>query len=155
MASLSADNNNAAGRLTCYTAPGIVFENADAIRLHYQSDWHRYNLKRKVGGLPPIPKEAFARRVAAALRLQEQAKIKEKKTGHLKHGSRKGAARAARPPVVPSSSMDVDEAKMHPVDLLESLTPADLNKRISSLHSIFDDRSFDTVEENILSLIHI
>ena len=149
MASLSADSNSAGG-LTCYTAPGIVFANAEAVRLHYQSDWHRYNLKRKVGGLPPIPKEAFARRVAAALRLQEQAKIKEKKTGHLKHGSRKGASRtAARPPVAPPSSMDVDEAKMHPVDLLESLTPADLNKRISSLHSIFDDRSFDTVEESV------
>ena len=34
--------------LTCHTAPGVVFTTMDDLKEHYRSDWHRYNLKRKV-----------------------------------------------------------------------------------------------------------
>ncbi|KAI9362462.1 C2H2 type zinc-finger-domain-containing protein [Zopfochytrium polystomum] len=34
-------------------------------RDHYKSDWHRYNLKRKVAELPPVSQENFSQRLAA------------------------------------------------------------------------------------------
>jgi pre-60S factor REI1 len=37
----------------------VAFGTADAQRLHYRSDWHRYNLKRKVAELPPVDLAQF------------------------------------------------------------------------------------------------
>lgn len=42
----------------CSTA-GAVFSERDALADHYNSDLHRYNLKRKVAGLPPVTREWF------------------------------------------------------------------------------------------------
>ena len=47
--------------LTCHTAPGVVFTTMDDLKEHYRSDWHRYNLKRKVAGLPVVGNELFER----------------------------------------------------------------------------------------------
>lgn len=33
---------------TCATAPEVVFETLEDLKAHYHTDWHRYNLKRKV-----------------------------------------------------------------------------------------------------------
>lgn len=41
----------------------VAFKEAEIQRLHYKSDWHRYNLKRKVAELPPVTSEEFQRRV--------------------------------------------------------------------------------------------
>ena len=43
----------------------VAFQNAEAQREHYRSDWHRYNLKRKVAALPPVSAEGFRDRVVA------------------------------------------------------------------------------------------
>jgi hypothetical protein len=69
--------------LSCYTAPGILFANPNALRQHYKSDWHRYNLKRKVAGLPPITSAQFHKRREAALRLRAQAGEPQKGKSHL------------------------------------------------------------------------
>ncbi|KAJ1899398.1 pre-60S factor rei1 [Kickxella alabastrina] len=57
----------------------VAFYSADQQRAHYRSDWHRYNLKRKVADLPPVTAESFAERVLA-----QQAKSVEdaKKAGY-------------------------------------------------------------------------
>jgi pre-60S factor REI1 len=47
---------------TCVTCR-VAFKDADIQRQHYKTDWHRYNLKRKVAELPPITAEDFQRRV--------------------------------------------------------------------------------------------
>ena len=47
---------------TCVTC-NIAFNNADLQRDHYKTDWHRYNLKRKVAELPPIDHSDFVSRV--------------------------------------------------------------------------------------------
>ena len=69
---------------------GVVFDTMDALKQHYKSDWHRYNLKRNVAGLPVVGKDLFERvmRQAAA---QEAATKKRSEggtavagTGHLK-----------------------------------------------------------------------
>ncbi|KAF9105372.1 hypothetical protein BGX27_009656 [Mortierella sp. AM989] len=43
----------------------VAFKSADIQREHYRSDWHRYNLKRKMVELPPITAEMFAQKVTA------------------------------------------------------------------------------------------
>ena len=35
------------------------FNEQNAHRAHYKSNWHRYNLKRKVAGLVPMPEHVF------------------------------------------------------------------------------------------------
>lgn len=47
---------------TCLNC-SVRFPNADAQREHYKTDWHRYNLKRKLAELPPVAIEEFERRI--------------------------------------------------------------------------------------------
>ena len=51
-------------QFTCITCH-VAFHNAQLQREHYKTDWHRYNLKRKVVALPPISVEKFKEKVAA------------------------------------------------------------------------------------------
>ncbi|KAH7624010.1 hypothetical protein Ndes2526B_g01262 [Nannochloris sp. 'desiccata'] len=47
----------------CSTA-GTYFNERDSLQEHYQSEFHRYNLKRKIAGLPPVTKEWYEARRA-------------------------------------------------------------------------------------------
>lgn len=49
---------------TCITCR-VAFKDADIQRAHYKTDWHRYNLKRKVADMPPVTAENFQERVLA------------------------------------------------------------------------------------------
>ncbi|XP_044298878.1 zinc finger protein 622 isoform X2 [Varanus komodoensis] len=49
---------------TCITCR-VAFKDADVQRAHYKTDWHRYNLKRKVAEMPPVTAENFQERVLA------------------------------------------------------------------------------------------
>ena len=46
---------------TCITC-AVAFKDADIQRGHYKTDWHRYNLKRKVAGMAPVTMEDFDKR---------------------------------------------------------------------------------------------
>jgi len=50
----------------------VAFRTPEHQRNHYQTDWHRYNLKRKVADLPAIAAEQFAQKVLT----QQQAESK-------------------------------------------------------------------------------
>ncbi|MCJ1303651.1 hypothetical protein MMC08_006461 [Hypocenomyce scalaris] len=50
---------------TCNTCQ-VAFRNSDLQRGHMRSDWHRYNLKRRVASLPPLSSEVFAEKVLTA-----------------------------------------------------------------------------------------
>ncbi|KAJ1980867.1 pre-60S factor rei1 [Dimargaris cristalligena] len=63
--------SQAAPIFTCLACQ-VAFHSAELQRSHYRSDWHRYNLKRKMANLPPVEAENFAQRV-----LTQQAKSKE------------------------------------------------------------------------------
>jgi len=54
----------------------VRFTDNDLHRTHFRSDWHRYNLKRKVAQLPVVSYEAFEERRVAH---ETEAKIAEKK----------------------------------------------------------------------------
>jgi len=49
---------------TCITCH-VAFNNGELQRAHYKSDWHRYNLKRKVADLGPITANEFTEKVEA------------------------------------------------------------------------------------------
>ena len=51
----------------------VVFAGADLQRAHYKTDWHKYNLKRKVADLPPVTAENFQQRVPS-----QKAEMQEK-----------------------------------------------------------------------------
>ena len=51
--------------LTCLTCR-VVFADIDKGREHYKSEWHRYNLKRKVAQMAPLSAEVYKNQVAAS-----------------------------------------------------------------------------------------
>ena len=53
----------------------VVFVDPELQRAHYKTDWHRYNLKRKVAELPPVTADNFQQRV-----LVQRAADKESET---------------------------------------------------------------------------
>ncbi|KAF2223793.1 C2H2 type zinc-finger-domain-containing protein [Elsinoe ampelina] len=56
--------NGTSHPFTCNTCQ-VAFRSSDLQRTHMQSDWHRYNLKRRVASLPPLTSEIFAEKVLA------------------------------------------------------------------------------------------
>lgn len=63
-------------QLTCL-ACRVVFDDAESQRAHYKSDWHRYNLKRKIAELPPVTNGEFNRIVRFHTEKREE-KMQEK-----------------------------------------------------------------------------
>lgn len=57
---------------TCINC-SVRFANAEIQRQHYKTDWHRYNLKRKVATLPPVTAEEFQKRVLQQRHAEENA----------------------------------------------------------------------------------
>ncbi|XP_015233798.1 PREDICTED: zinc finger protein 622 [Cyprinodon variegatus] len=50
----------------------VAFSDGEVQRAHYKTDWHRYNLKRKVADMPPVTAENFQERVLAQRAAAEQ-----------------------------------------------------------------------------------
>ncbi|SZF05650.1 unnamed protein product [Blumeria hordei] len=61
---------------TCNTCQ-VAFRNSDLQRGHMRSDWHRYNLKRRITSLPPISSEIFTEKVLHAQAISTAALKKE------------------------------------------------------------------------------
>ncbi|KAK1345295.1 hypothetical protein QTO34_014006 [Cnephaeus nilssonii] len=56
---------------TCITCR-VAFDDPELQRAHYKTDWHRYNLKRKVADMAPVTAEGFQERVRAQRAVAEQ-----------------------------------------------------------------------------------
>lgn len=50
----------------------VAFADGEVQRAHYKTDWHRYNLKRKVADMPPVTADNFQERVLAQRAATEQ-----------------------------------------------------------------------------------
>ncbi|KAM6222572.1 cytoplasmic 60S subunit biogenesis factor ZNF622 [Rhynchocyon petersi] len=50
----------------------VAFRDAEMQRAHYKTDWHRYNLRRKVADMAPVTAEGFQERVRAQRAVAEQ-----------------------------------------------------------------------------------
>ncbi|KAJ3018684.1 hypothetical protein HKX48_002727 [Thoreauomyces humboldtii] len=73
-AATAASNATVSHSFTCL-ACHVAFRTPENQREHMRSDWHRYNLKRKVADIPPVTAENFAARVK-----QQQSKVAEEAT---------------------------------------------------------------------------
>ncbi|KAM9879991.1 zinc finger protein Yan [Verticillium dahliae] len=69
LASNPPAGESASHPFTCNTCT-IAYRNIDLQRGHMKSDWHRYNLKRRVASLPPITSETFNEKVLQARAVQ-------------------------------------------------------------------------------------
>ncbi|XP_005081365.1 zinc finger protein 622 [Mesocricetus auratus] len=56
---------------TCITCR-VAFRDAELQRAHYKTDWHRYNLRRKVASMAPVTAEGFQERVRAQRAVAEE-----------------------------------------------------------------------------------
>ncbi|KAF4976902.1 hypothetical protein FZEAL_6478 [Fusarium zealandicum] len=67
MASVQAGaaDTSASHPYTCNTCQ-VAYRNIDLQKGHMKSDWHRYNLKRRVASLPPISADVFTEKVLQA-----------------------------------------------------------------------------------------
>ncbi|KAG2208151.1 hypothetical protein INT47_010513 [Mucor saturninus] len=61
------------GLFTCLACQ-VAFQSAEAQRNHYRSDWHRYNLKRKVVNLPFVSLDQFNNKTEARVAKEKEAK---------------------------------------------------------------------------------
>ncbi|KAJ4266555.1 pre-60S factor rei1 [Fusarium torreyae] len=61
----SAAATSASHPYTCNTCQ-VAYRNIDLQKGHMKSDWHRYNLKRRVASLPPISADVFTEKVLQA-----------------------------------------------------------------------------------------
>ncbi|EDV29480.1 uncharacterized protein TRIADDRAFT_18203 [Trichoplax adhaerens] len=81
---ISANRNK---KYTCL-ACGIAFREAELQRAHYKSDWHRYNLKRKVANMPAVTAADFQVRVLAA-RDRAQNEVNQQNHGYACNSCKK------------------------------------------------------------------
>ncbi|KAI9726726.1 MAG: hypothetical protein M1828_000582 [Chrysothrix sp. TS-e1954] len=61
---MATANTTATHPYTCNTCL-VAFKGSELQRGHMQSDWHRYNLKRRVASLPPLSSSIFTEKVLA------------------------------------------------------------------------------------------
>ncbi|VDO34701.1 unnamed protein product [Brugia timori] len=74
---------NTSDGLTCLCCQS-VFANNDLQREHYKTDWHRYNLKRKITGFPIVTEEQFRQKIIAYKKETDDEKNAETKVAICK-----------------------------------------------------------------------
>jgi pre-60S factor REI1 len=80
---MEMDSTPPSQQLTSTTAPGKIFASRADVAAHYKSDYHKYNLKRREGGLPYLLEADFQARLEAAKALRQEKQVG---TDHLKKG---------------------------------------------------------------------
>lgn len=160
---------------TCNTC-GLMFGDASYQRDHMRTDWHRYNLKRRVAQLPPITQELFEEKMATQQRMQQAA---EENIGRGSSNRSSGQRQITKKDLkkqekmrkrLENSSVDQttdtiknlsvsDETQPtkadEEVDGEEDEVDAELRRRKQKAIDIppnvclVDGKSFDTVEENV------
>ena len=136
---------------TSSTAPGVEFVTEELYKAHMKSDWHRYNLRRKVAGLGMVTKEEFDARVAA----QKEPVVTVAKKHHIKASKRnmKGAFTARGNGVAVSDPVaayrqqheKVEEKKDEETETEDDVVTAEARGQ----DSFFDARRFDDVASGL------
>ncbi|KAL9537167.1 hypothetical protein MBANPS3_012020 [Mucor bainieri] len=73
----SKPNEPKSTMFTCLSCQ-VAFPNSEKQRNHYRTDWHKYNLKRKIANLSSVNAEQFAQKVLAQ---QQQGREEQEKQG--------------------------------------------------------------------------
>lgn len=138
---------------TCPTAPGATFASVEEYKEHYKTEWHRYNLRRKIAGLEMATLEQFEERLAAA---KEAATVtKAPRDSHVKASKRearqKNEKRMMKDPVEayhrqqpargPEDEVDEEEEEEEEEEAIVAEALA--------TDSIFDSKRFESVAESL------
>jgi pre-60S factor REI1 len=139
--------------LTSTTAPGKIFTSRSELAAHYKTPWHKYNLKRREAGLPPLLETDFLARLTAAQAVhtersaKKQTGIEQVGTGHLKNGKHyKNDIRENSSIVV--SVVDKNDSN-HVVSGLVVSTKAQKQVEINPKQCLFDRHISSTVQANV------
>lgn len=62
---MTTTSPSASSTFTCASCR-VIFTSVEEQRVHYQSEWHRYNLRRKVADRPPVTEQAYLLKVQTA-----------------------------------------------------------------------------------------
>lgn len=124
---------------TCVSC-GLLFNDVASQRDHMKSEWHRYNLKRRVAQLPAVDEETFTSKIASLSLLEGSADLNHKKQMTKKELRRKEreALQARRSELLAmkkaiegklSTSTDIDNSEIvsgEVTEVSESVEPAKL-----------------------------
>lgn len=118
---------------TCVSCGKLVFASSEEQKDHFRSDFHRFNLKRKSVGLPPVTEDAFNAKMAAVAQSQAQAPAGRTKGRRDKRSvaapaagtAKKAAAAAATPAPTATNAKDSAEEEAAAVAAAVSV-PEDL-----------------------------
>lgn len=88
MSFLPHGSNPNTAAFTCNTC-GIRFAAAEFQRMHMKTDWHKYNLKRRVADLPSISSEVFAEKLLQLQQRTDEREDSEDELGFYVHHRRR------------------------------------------------------------------
>jgi pre-60S factor REI1 len=164
--------------LTCWTAPGTVFSDPNELASHQKTEWHRYNLKRKVAGLPAMSGVDFEK-LRATLMDSVKEKPKVSKSDHKKKASKKqrkktaakarfliaqglgpqdnvedeGEGGAAAAPPAPSSEDEVSAASEGSSEASYADFGLTEEGEPDVRYSLFDSHVSETIDENVAYML--
>jgi len=125
------------GSFTCVTCR-VQYGDGEAQRLHYKSDWHRYNLKRKVAALPPITEAAFS---------EKSTKLSSAKTKKSESASTIFRCSLCSKDFATENSLQSHlSSKKHK----EAVSSSTMRQSISSVNGSFASSAQDSAEEEVI-----
>mmetsp|Transcript_17649 Transcript_17649/g.31118 ORF Transcript_17649/g.31118 Transcript_17649/m.31118 type:complete len:375 (+) Transcript_17649:128-1252(+) len=143
--------------LKCWTAPGVLFETREELHEHYKSEWHKYNLKRKVAALQPVPLVMFEKLQQIALDHEKAKNTVHKGSAHIKKnkkGKRGGKDQPAQEPhqaEAPKAPVVDENEEAEEQDY--EIDQEEFKKEIDPTVCFMDGNKSETLEEN-LSYMH-
>lgn len=135
----------------------IQFKSSDLQRYHMKTEWHRYNLKRRVANLPPINAAQFAEKLQISERERAANQVDEFGFPLLKNLSRtpkdkKHARQSKKVTYAGSRERKIDETEIgaDSLDLVRSISPSgSVASRISKLSVHSGDTATDFGEDTV------
>ncbi|KAH8553831.1 C2H2 type zinc-finger-domain-containing protein [Umbelopsis sp. PMI_123] len=180
-----ADNEEQPSGLFTCMACQVAFRSGEGQRNHYRSDWHRYNLKRKVADLPPITAAQFDQKLQVNQKNTEEKKAEQnaftgeceacRKTfgtqnsfnNHIQSKKHKETVTKAASRPQKTAPKDTAEQKPATVDLVvdENMSESEVNEiidkriseavRLTELECLFCTEKSDTFDDNMAHMTKV
>lgn len=109
---------------TCVSCGKLVFASSEEQKDHFRSDFHRFNLKRKSVGLPPVTEDAYNAKMAAQAQSKAQTPVGRAKGRRDKRAGGAGAAGAAGRKIAVPATEEAAAAVAAAVSVPEDLPAA-------------------------------
>lgn len=143
MTSLPHGSNPASAGFTCNTCL-VKFVTAELQRQHMRTEWHRYNLKRRVAQLPSILSDLFAEKVLELQKQEGQREDEDEFGFHINHRRRSGGSRQlTKKDLRHMARMEAKRGRN------SGTSPAQTGRSHSPAHSVVSDHSEFSLGESL------